>query len=50
MLESHALGLHHKVPRKKCPECRAERAAQWQKPSPTRRINEALEAKRAPQS
>lgn len=49
MQECHALGQHRKIPRKKCPECQAERARQWQQPSPARRINEALEAKRAPQ-
>jgi hypothetical protein len=48
--EAHALGKHRKIPRKKCPECKAEREAQWRNPSPARRINEALEAKRAPQT
>jgi hypothetical protein len=47
--EVHAKGGHRKVPSQKCEDCKAARAAQWQQPSPTRRINEALEAKRAPQ-
>ena len=49
MQEVHARGGHRRVPSQKCPECKAAKAAQWQHPSPTRRINEALEAKRAPQ-
>jgi hypothetical protein len=50
MQEVHAQGGHRKVPSQKCAECKAAKAAQWQRPSPTRRVNEALEAKRAPQS
>jgi hypothetical protein len=49
MQEVHARGGHRKVPSQRCPECKAARTAQWRHPSPTRRINEALEAKRAPQ-
>lgn len=50
--EAHALGQHRKIPRRKCPDCQALRAAQWKalpeaKPAP--RINVALEAQRAPQ-
>lgn len=29
---SHAVGLHAKLPRQTCPDCRAARAAQWAKP------------------
>jgi hypothetical protein len=46
MKEVHARGGHLKVRSQKCPDCKAERDAQWQKPR--KKLSPALNA-RAPE-